>query len=148
MNLTAANTIAVNMLHDHGLAQQGWTVVWDSARGRNGQCNYARKTISLSRITNAIRDEADVRQTIIHEVAHALTPGADHGYLWKIKFRALGGSGDRVARDKVDVSLISKYRVECSVTGKPLGHANRKGKVLASSVCKCHAAAPKWVTLR
>ena len=41
--------IAAHLLEQYGLARQGWTFRWDSARRRAGCCRYDRKVISLSR---------------------------------------------------------------------------------------------------
>jgi|SRR6187431_295038 len=149
MNLTTAQTIIRSEMHAHGLTQTGWRFEWDRAKNRNGQCRYADRVISLSAPRTQLRDEAWVRMTIIHEIAHALVgPGYGHGHIWKAKFRSLGGDGSRCSSDAIDREALSKYAIKCSVDLRTLGHVNRKGKRLATSVCKCHMAPLKWVTLR
>jgi predicted SprT family Zn-dependent metalloprotease len=137
MNLTAAKRLAESEMDWHRLTAQGWSFVWDNARGRNGQTNYARKTISLSRILTELRDEQDVRNTILHEIAHALTPGHGHDAIWRRMFVSLGGDGTRCSQDKVHAESIAKYKVMCA-GGSMLGYANRKTQRLTSATCKCH----------
>lgn len=80
-------------LAEHGLDARGWTFRWDKARRRAGQCRYGPKEIGLSWPVfelEANRDRA--LDTILHEVAHALTPGSGHGRAWKLQAIALGAN--------------------------------------------------------
>jgi len=74
----------------------GWTVVLDDAKTRAGVCRPARKQIGLSRPLTALHSEAEVRDTILHEIAHALV-GAQHGHdaVWRAKAREVGCSATR-----------------------------------------------------
>jgi len=36
---------------------------------------------------------------ILHEIAHALTPGAKHGYTWKLKCIEIGGDGNTLGQE-------------------------------------------------
>jgi hypothetical protein len=113
MNLTTAQTIIRSEMHAHGLTQTGWKFEWDRAKQRNGQTRYSDRTISLSAPRTQLRDEAWVRMTIIHEIAHALVgPGYGHGATWQRKFRSLGGDGARCSSDVIDRTALAKYRVE------------------------------------
>ena len=133
-----AKRLAESEMSWHGLDAQGWTFKWDSARGRNGQTNYSKRTISMSKILTPERDEQWVRMTIIHEIAHALVgPGHGHGAIWRRKFIELGGDGNRCSSDRVAAETIAKYKVMCA-EGSVLGYANRKTRRLAMALCKCH----------
>lgn len=71
------------LMDEHGL--KDWKVVVDKTKRRAGCCKYAPKSICLSWYylwMNADKEE-DIRDTILHEIAHALTPGAKHGDRWK-----------------------------------------------------------------
>lgn len=94
MELAAARALAQDLLAEHGL--DGWTVVLDRARVRAGVCRADRRETGLSRVLTALHDEAQVRDTVLHEVAHALVgPGHGHDAAWRAQARALGCSGDR-----------------------------------------------------
>ena len=43
-------------------------------------------------------DEATIRDTILHEIAHALTPGQHHNDVWRRKATAIGCTGQRCAK--------------------------------------------------
>ena len=84
--LKAALETAAMMMREHGL--HDWTVRLDNARRRAGQCDYRRREISLSRHYVRHADDAHIRDTILHEIAHALV-GPHHGHdaAWRRKAR-------------------------------------------------------------
>jgi len=92
--LADAVELATKLMRDHGLI--GWRVKLDHARRRAGQCNYTTKVISLSRlyVRNAGKDH--IRDTILHEIAHALV-GPHHGHdaVWRQKAREIGCTATR-----------------------------------------------------
>ena len=58
-----------------------------SEKGRYGVAWWHRHEILINRIPG--HDAFDVRDTLAHEVAHILTPGARHDVAWKTAFRLL-----------------------------------------------------------
>lgn len=87
------------LMAEHGL--RGWSLVFDRAKRRAGVCRYDRREIGLSAPLTALHDEADVRDTVLHEIAHALV-GARHGHDadWRATATRIGCSGERcVSRD-------------------------------------------------
>ncbi|MFE7406988.1 SprT-like domain-containing protein [Isoptericola sp. NPDC057559] len=83
---------------EHGLS--GWSFRFDRARRRAGQCRHDVREISVSGPLTALYDEADVREVVLHEIAHALV-GARHGHdaAWRATARRIGSSGRRLVRD-------------------------------------------------
>ena len=84
-------------LEEHGLTTLGWSAGWDRARRRIGACWPKRKQITLSRVLTELNAEDQVRDTILHELAHALTferhgRVRSHGAEWKAIARSLGAS--------------------------------------------------------
>lgn len=94
MTPAQARRIATDLLREHGLT--GWSVTFDNARRRAGQCSYRTRQISLSKPLMAQRSYDDTMMTITHELAHALV-GGRHGHdaVWAAKHRELGGNGKR-----------------------------------------------------
>lgn len=85
---------AYDMMAEHGL--EGWRVRFDHARRRAGQCDYTRKTISLSRHYARYAETSHIQDTILHEIAHALV-GPQHGHdaVWRQMARKIGCSATR-----------------------------------------------------
>ena len=98
MEREEAARLARGLMADHGLS--GWTFRFDRARRRAGLCRYDRREISLSGPLAELYDEADVREVVLHEIAHALA-GARHGHdaVWRATARSLGSSGRRLVRE-------------------------------------------------
>ena len=92
--LGAAIDLATKLMEAHGLA--GWRIKLDHARRRAGQCDYTNKTISLSRLYVRHADIDHIRDTILHEIAHALVgPRHGHDAVWRQKAREIGCTANR-----------------------------------------------------
>jgi len=85
MDRRAAIEFADAKLGEYGLAEQGWRFVFDERpRARLGQCRHCYHTISVTGWYCDQNDPSLVRDTILHELAHALAgPTAKHGSKWK-----------------------------------------------------------------
>ena len=94
MDIDEARRLATDLMQHHQLT--GWRLVFDRARTRAGVCRYDRREIGLSRVLTALHPPDLVRETILHEIAHALTgPGHAHDAVWRATARGIGGDGRR-----------------------------------------------------
>ena len=92
--LGAAIDLATKLMDAHGL--EGWRFKLDHARRRAGQCDYKSKTISLSRLYVRFAEIDHIRDTILHEIAHALVgPRHGHDAVWRQKAREIGCTATR-----------------------------------------------------
>lgn len=89
-----AALLARSLMAQHGLT--GWTFGWSRAKTICGQTIYSRHTIELSAYYVAHNGEAQIKNTILHEIAHALV-GTGHGHdsVWQWKAREIGCDGKR-----------------------------------------------------
>ena len=89
-----ALALASRLMNEHGLV--GWRVKLDHARRRAGQCDFTAQTISLSRHYVRHAETDHIRDTILHEIAHALV-GPKHGHdaVWRQKAREIGCTANR-----------------------------------------------------
>lgn len=94
MEVTTALAAGRRLLREHGL--DDWVIVADRAKTRAGVCRFAQRQIGLSAPLTALHTEAEVLDTILHEIAHALV-GPQHGHdaVWRAKAREIGCSGER-----------------------------------------------------
>ena len=92
MDVEKAYRLALAKVAEHGLAN--WDVMFDGARARFGCCYYHKKLITLSKVLVELNDEAEVLDTILHEIAHGLTPGG-HTKAWRKTALAIGCNGKR-----------------------------------------------------
>ena len=109
-----AREMAHELMRRHGLA--GWQFRFDHARRRFGSCRYEPRLITLSRPLTILNGPEQVRDTLLHEIAHALTPGDGHGAKWKARCRELGAKPVRCYGDDAVVSpprAAARYRLGC-----------------------------------
>jgi predicted SprT family Zn-dependent metalloprotease len=90
MDLGDAEALAHRLMAEHQL--NGWVFRFDHARRRLGACRYSDQCISLSKPLTLLNPESVVRDTLLHEIAHALTPGAKHGPVWRAMARQIGAT--------------------------------------------------------
>lgn len=118
-------TLGWNMLGDHGLTRSGWTFVIDKRpKNRMGQCRYMPREIAVSAY-HAFGDDLDnVRDTIAHEIAHALVgPGHGHDAMWKRMCAVTGANPSRRGHSEVERHFA--YRGICH----NCGHSYRRHRV-------------------
>ena len=74
----------------HGL--EGWTfkVVSSTSKRIIGYCSYRRKIVAIQAHFFFAMTADQVEETILHELAHALTPGEGHSPVWRAKALELG----------------------------------------------------------
>lgn len=120
--------VAEALIQEHGL--DGWSFQFDSAQKRAGACAFNTKVISLSRFYCIKASDAQVRDTVLHEIAHALAgPKHNHDATWKRIARSIGCTADRC--HTVDFAP-AKYIASCS----RCGWHQKKNRRLRGGVCK------------
>jgi predicted SprT family Zn-dependent metalloprotease len=137
MNLSVAQTLAVTLMKKHRLLDKGWTFKYDNAVKRFGVCRYRSKTIGLSRKLVLLNDKEKVKDTILHEIAHAIAGfESGHGEIWKHVCIQIGAKPER-CYDTDDTNVVElKYYAKCGVCGKEHQKARLKLKNVRRS-CRC-----------
>lgn len=132
MELTAAVALAEQLVAHHGLA--GWTVVLDNAKRRAGVCHFGPRRIGLSAPLTVLHDEATVRDTILHEIAHALAgPRHRHDARWRLIARRIGCSGERCVDE--DAPTVAAAWVGVCPVGHTVDRHRRPERVTTCSRC-------------
>jgi len=136
MELHKTAYLATTLMSDHGLLDLGWYFEFTNKKNTFGSCNETRKRITVSKPLSLINDEAKVRDTILHEIAHALV-GCKHGhdYVWKAKALEIGSNGQRCFDNTTAILVEGKYIAVCCGCGNKT-HKHRKTKSI-SSCGKC-----------
>jgi len=94
MNITEAHSLAINLMKQHGLTD--WKFKFDRAYVRFGSCSSYLKKITLSKPLTELNDESKVKETILHEIAHALVGSRhQHNHIWRNKAAQIGAKPER-----------------------------------------------------
>lgn len=133
MKLFEAEKLAVNLMNKYGLIEKGWIFKFSRAVRTNGLCHQKEKYISLSSVKVSLNEEPVIKNTILHEIAHALV-GVEHGHdwVWKQKAIEIGCTGERLSKGYILPE--AKYKGVC-----PNGHISRahKKKKTITSCGRC-----------
>jgi hypothetical protein len=136
-HLDAISVRAIEALREHGLTQKGWRFDWDRAVRRFGSCKYETRRITLSRHLAALNTFAEAKDTILHEVAHALVgSGVGHGPRWVAQAKAIGCTGKR-CYDSAVAEPPAKWRGTCPACGHE-AKGNSRRRLACSKCCKRH----------
>lgn len=140
MDLVAARKLARSLMDQHGLA--AWHFGFDRARRRFGCCNFTRKSITLSAALVNLNSEEEVRDTVLHEIAHALTPGDGHGNRWKNTCVQIGAKPERCYKESDGVALAKTgLRVGCATCN---WWANRHRITWSIQICRKCRRQVQW----
>lgn len=90
--------------------------------------------ITISRFHAENDDEDEVIETVLHEIAHAITPGAGHNLVWSECARSIGSNGKQFASCQGSVEVdntIESVRNVITLSGTPIkNHAGEFFPVL------------------
>ncbi|TCK66219.1 SprT-like domain-containing protein [Curtobacterium sp. PhB136] len=94
-----------------------WAFAFDHAKTRAGQCDFAKRRITVSRHLAARFSDDDVDQVLLHEIAHAMSGArAGHGPKWRRTAASIGYTGSRL-HDGPIASELAPWVGAC-----PAGH--------------------------
>jgi predicted SprT family Zn-dependent metalloprotease len=114
--------LAASLLQEHGLHH--WKFRWDHARTRFGCCHYSSQVISLSKKLTALRSDKEIRNTLLHEIAHALVGYENHhNRIWRNKAIEIGCDGKRCSND---VQIAPRFVGTCPSCGTEVLRHRRK----------------------
>ena len=83
--------MARRLMDEHGLT--GWTLAFVEAKRRLGDCHFRHRVIRISRTHALGGSKEQIRDTVLHEIAHAIAGReAGHGPLWKVTARRIGAT--------------------------------------------------------
>lgn len=127
--LAAVERMARELLAEHLGGQRVWEFRIDRAKTRLGRCQVrydGSVLITLSKHFILLNPLEEARDTILHEIAHALAgPRANHGPVWRSIARQLGATTNACADNTVAGPPRAWQRV-CADCGKEFGRYHRR----------------------
>jgi predicted SprT family Zn-dependent metalloprotease len=136
VNVNDATRLTREKLALHGLTDKGWTVQFDRARRRFGQCRHNERVIRLSTPLVSLNEREKVLNVILHEIAHALV-GPQHGHdrTWRSMAAAIGAKPERCYTEADVVTTQAIYVGTCPSCGQQ-HHRHAIRGWLATRACK------------
>lgn len=132
MDLADAQHMARELMDEHGLTT--WSLVFDRAKRRAGVCRAGEQTIGLSRPLTRVHTREQVRDTVLHEIAHALVgPRAGHGPRWQDAALAIGARPHRCLPDDA-AKIPGSWQGTCPA-GHTIDRHRRPSRVTACREC-------------
>jgi predicted SprT family Zn-dependent metalloprotease len=133
----AVRELARRLMNEHGLAD--WEFGLNTNVRRAGVCFYPRGgepgRIELSAHLVERNGDDEVRDTILHEIAHALVgPRHGHGRVWRAKCRAIGARPEACYGEDIDMPP-GKWRAECPGCRQTF-HRHRRPKPATGWFCQ------------
>jgi predicted SprT family Zn-dependent metalloprotease len=125
VQLCDAEKLAWELMQQHGLVPR-WKFVFDRAIRRFGSCNERKRLITLSARLTEMNSEYQVRDTILHEIAHALAGvRAGHGRKWRRVASIIGCNARSCYGDEVR-QPPGKFVGQCPTCGYEVHRARRR----------------------
>jgi hypothetical protein len=137
MELQEAKKLALKLMGMH--LNDRWRFKFMNSKRAIGQCAQIRGVdagwIKLSMHMIPVMNEAEVKNTILHEIAHALV-GAHHGHnsIWRRKALEIGCNGNRTSNLSVANQMQYKYKATCPCCGNVSGMSRQPKR---DYWCKC-----------
>ena len=129
---------AEGLMRRHGLT--GWSFQFEDASKQAGVCVFGLQVIGLSRLYCLHATDWQVRDTILHEIAHAMVgPKHNHDAAWKAVARSIGCTGDRC--HKVEFAP-PRYIARCTRCGWAIKRNVRK----RGAICKACRSPVSYIT--
>jgi predicted SprT family Zn-dependent metalloprotease len=126
-----ARQLALRLLGLHGL--HDWSFALNRSKLQMGLCRFGPKVIELSVHFVERNGEQAVRDTLLHEIAHALVgPGHGHDRVWKDKCLEIGARPERL--DYEADMPEGRWQAVCGGCGRR-HHRHRRPKRLVGWYC-------------
>ena len=127
MNVNSAKRLALTLMQEHGLLNEGWSFRFSRGRNQFGRCwakrnrfngELIQKGIALSKKLSELNSEEEVRDTILHEIAHAKAGIQEgHGTKWKEVAASIGARPVRCFSTE-NVVISHKWVGTCADCGR------------------------------
>lgn len=112
--LNQTQALAHQLMMKHGLTQDGWRFEFSTSKRRVAVCKFKEKKIEYSMYCIGKTPLSEIRDTILHEIAHALVGfEAGHNHVWKQKCIKIGARPQRLASEVTQNTAKHNYVIKC-----------------------------------
>ena len=139
MELNLVKILADKLLDEHGLIEKGWRFSFDRAKRRAGSCKFSKKEITIAKAYAEQQEVMEIKNTILHEIAHALVgPQHGHSQIWRKKAKEIGCDASRCHHI---VFSKPKYVLTCYNSCFKVSRHRVNQSFMKSKICsKCNSS--------
>lgn len=134
--ILSTEMIKHGLAYEHGTMKKKWTFGFDNAKKRFGVCKKNRKQITISKYLTFLNSEEEFRDTVLHEIAHALAIERGvhdgHGPQWRSIAREIGCVPRRCHNAEV---VPGRFVYNCGGCGKEARFHRRPKRTRACRDC-------------
>jgi predicted SprT family Zn-dependent metalloprotease len=127
VEVLARQLMAAHQLH-------GWSFRFNRSKTNMGLCRFDPRIIELSAYFAERNEEAAIRDTILHEIAHALVgPGHGHDAVWRRMCVRVGARPERLSYEVI--MPVGRWQAACGCCGMR-HHRHRRPKHMKGWFCR------------
>lgn len=125
--------LAEKLMDQHGLI--GWYFKFNTNKRRLGVCKYRERMIEASIYAFGIGED-EVRNIILHEIAHAKVGGLHgHNDVWRAAALAIGCTGERCGGAMIDAP--AKYIGTCPKCSQEIRRFKKTARMTRVACTRC-----------
>jgi predicted SprT family Zn-dependent metalloprotease len=113
VNLIEAHYLALSLMEQHNLS--AWRLDFTQTLRVAGTCRLDAAVIEISERYIRVNGEPELREIMLHEIAHAITGRMRHDRVWRAVAKSLGCTGER--RPGMLTQPRGRWRFECGKCG-------------------------------
>ena len=131
--------MALSEMAAHDLS--AWGFLFEQARRRAGQCRFGRNgspgVLSFSALLMSLWIPEHQRKTVLHEIAHARTPGHYHDAAWQLECIRVGADPTRTWGHNGEEELEPRWTGTCPA-GHTAGRERQPSRQISCDLCSSH----------
>lgn len=139
VKLAEFREMALSLMAAHDLS--AWGFQFDQATRRAGQCRYGKGgspgTLSFSAPLMSLWTPEQQRDTVLHEIAHALTRGHGHDASWQLECIRVGADPTRTWGHNGEEELEPRWTGTCPA-GHTAGRERQPSRQISCDLCSSH----------
>jgi len=132
MELKQAEQLAHSKLAEHNLHDIKFA--WGNAKTQFGSYRHSTSTITISAVLTQLNSIERFTNTLLHEIAHALTPNQGHSRQWQLVAKHIGCDAQRCYNSAEVARPAKRWQAQCT-TCKRIVVRYKRARIACAVCC-------------